>query len=178
MRIKIHFFCSRVKRLNSRWVICGFVTFVGFSFFSFSLCLKDVFSCGGIFMFFLSLYTRPFSCIFFLLLLIRTFQLLFFCLKDVFSLFYKYTTDITYITKSGRKKNKLTYTLIRSKHKKGEVFGTFLTFLCICGSVTITSVYPRKTSTLLYATLTHSLSLTGPASGSTGPNSSSAAASL
>ena len=33
--------------------------------FFFSLCLKDVFSCEGIFMFFLSLYTRPFSCIFF-----------------------------------------------------------------------------------------------------------------
>ena len=35
-----------------------------------------------------------------------------------FHMFYKYTTDITYITESGRKKNKQARTWVYPKHKK------------------------------------------------------------
>ena len=48
-----------------------------------------------------------------------------------FHMFYKYTTDTTYITKSGRKKNKQERTWVSPKHKKREGFGTFLAF---CGN--------------------------------------------
>ena len=48
-------------------------------------------------------------------------------------MFYKYATDITYITESGRKKNKQAWTWVSPKRKKEEVFRTFLAFLCICG---------------------------------------------
>ena len=45
-----------------------------------------------------------------------------------FHMFYKYTTDITCITESGRKKNKQARTWVSPKRKKGEIFGTFLAF--------------------------------------------------
>ena len=50
-------------------------------------------------------------------------------------MFYKYAADITYITKSGKKKNKQARTWVSPKHKKGEVFCTFLGFLCYCKCV-------------------------------------------
>ena len=43
-------------------------------------------------------------------------------------MFYKYTTDISYITESGRKNNKQARTWVCPKRKKGEGFGTFLAF--------------------------------------------------
>ena len=46
-----------------------------------------------------------------------------------FHMFYKQTTDTTYITESGRKKSKQAQTWVSTKHKKGEVFGTFLALL-------------------------------------------------
>ena len=48
-------------------------------------------------------------------------------------MFYIYAADITYITESGRKKNKQEWTWVSSKRKKGDVFDTFLALLCICG---------------------------------------------
>ena len=39
-----------------------------------------------------------------------------------FHMFYKYTADITYITESGRKKNKQEQSWVSPKRKKGEVF--------------------------------------------------------
>ena len=45
-------------------------------------------------------------------------------------MFYTYAT---YITKSWRKKNKQARTWVSPKHRKGEDFGNFLAFLCICG---------------------------------------------
>ena len=75
-------------------------------------------------------------------------------------MFYKYATDITYITESGRNKNKQAPTWY-SKRKKGDVFGTFLAF---CASVAIASVYPSEITTQLPGTLTHPLALTDPAS--------------
>ena len=74
-------------------------------------------------------------------------------------MFYKYAVDIKRINDSGRMKNKFTRTLVRSKRKKGEVFGTSLAFLFICGSVAIASVYPSKIPTQLHRTLTHPLAL-------------------
>ena len=43
-----------------------------------------------------------------------------------FHMFYKYTTDITYITESGRKKNKQAWIWVVSpKRKKGQVLALF-----------------------------------------------------
>ena len=55
-----------------------------------------------------------------------------------FHMFYKYTADITYITKSGRKKNKQAQTWVRPKRKKGEVLALFW------HSEAIASVYPKE----------------------------------
>ena len=55
-----------------------------------------------------------------------------------FHMFYKYTTDIIYITESGRKKNKQTRICVRPKRKKRDVLSLF------CASVAIASVYPKK----------------------------------
>ena len=82
-------------------------------------------------------------------------------------MFYKYATDITYITEIGIKKNKRARTWVSSKRKKGRRLGTFLAF---CTSVTVTSVYSNKIPTHLAGMLTHSLALADLASGSIGPN--------
>ena len=68
-------------------------------------------------------------------------------------MFYKYTTDITYITESGRKKNKHVRTWVRPKCKKGEVLALFW------HSVAIASMYSNKISTQLPGMLTHLLAL-------------------
>ena len=83
-----------------------------------------------------------------------------------FHMFHKYTTDITYITESGRKKNKQPWTWIKPKHKKREVLALFW------HSVVIASVYPNKIPTQLPGTLTHPLALGDLASESTSPNNS------
>ena len=83
-----------------------------------------------------------------------------------FHIFYKYTTDIIYITESGRKKNKQEWTLVSPKHKKGKVLALFWY------SMAITSVYQNKIPTQHPGTLTHPLSLADLASRSTSPNSS------
>ena len=80
-------------------------------------------------------------------------------------MFYKYTTSITYITESGRKKNKQARTWINPEYKKGEVLTLFW------HSVAIASVYPKEIPTQLPGTLTHSLALSDQASGSISPNS-------
>ena len=85
---------------------------------------------------------------------------------EAFHMFYKYTTDITYITKSGRKKNKQGWTWVSRKRKKGDVFAIFW------HSVAIASVYPNEILTRLPETLNHPLSLADLASGSTSLNSS------
>ena len=46
-------------------------------------------------------------------------------------MFYKYITDITYITESGRKKNKQGLGLTLSVRR--EKFGDFSGILCSCG---------------------------------------------
>ena len=46
---------------------------------------------------------------------------------------YNHTVDATYITESGRKKNKQARTWGRSKHKMGEVLVPLCCFLGICG---------------------------------------------
>ena len=43
----------------------------------------------------------------------------------VFHMFYKYINDITYITESGRKKNKQARTWVSPKRKKGDVLTHF-----------------------------------------------------
>ena len=68
-----------------------------------------------------------------------------------FHMFYKYTTDITYITESGKKKNKQALTWVSPKRKKGEIWALFWDF---CASVTITSVYPSEIPTQPPGTLT------------------------
>ena len=82
-----------------------------------------------------------------------------------FHMFYKYTTDMTYITKSWRKKNKQAWTWVSSKHKKGEVLALFWY------SVAIMSVYPNKIPIQLPGTLALPLVLADLASGLTSPNS-------
>ena len=83
-------------------------------------------------------------------------------------MFYKYTIDITCITKSGRKKNKRALTWVCPKHKKGVL----TLFWHFCASLAIVSVYPNKIPTQLPGTLTHPLAQSVLASGSPGPNSS------
>ena len=78
-------------------------------------------------------------------------------------MFYKYTTDIAYITESGRKKNKQERTWVSPKHKKGEVLALFW------HSVVIGSVYSNRIRTQLPGTLTHPLALSDRASGSSSP---------
>ena len=80
-------------------------------------------------------------------------------------MFHKYTTDITYITESGRKKNKQERTWVSPKRKKREVLAIFWY------SVAIASVYLNEILTQLPGTLTHPLALVDLASRSTGPNS-------
>ena len=80
-------------------------------------------------------------------------------------MFYKYTTDITYITKSGRKKNKQERTWVSPKHKKGEVLAL------LWHSVVIASVYLNEIPTQLPGMLTHPLVLADLAFGSSSPNS-------
>ena len=84
-------------------------------------------------------------------------------------MFYKYITDIAYITESGRKKNKQTRIWVSPKRKKGEVLALFWHF---CESMAIASVYPSEIPTQLPGTITHPPALGDPASGSTCPNSS------
>ena len=86
-----------------------------------------------------------------------------------FHMFYKYATDIAYITESGREKKKQTWTWVSPKLKEGEVLVLLWHFYA---SVAIASVYLSKIPTQLPGTLTHPLALADPASGSTGPNSS------
>ena len=81
-------------------------------------------------------------------------------------MFYKYTTDITYIPESGRKKDKQARTWVSPKRKKGEVLALFW------HSVAIVSVYSNEILTQLPGTLTRPPALSDLASGSTGPNSS------
>ena len=83
-----------------------------------------------------------------------------------FTLLYKHTT---YTTESGRKENKQARTWVSPKHKKGEVFGTFLAFYA---SVSVTRVHSNKIPIQLLGTLTHPLALADPSSGSAGPSSS------
>ena len=83
-----------------------------------------------------------------------------------FHMFYKYTTDITYITESGIKKNKWARTRVRPKRKKGEVLALFWHFAAIA------SVHPNKIPIQLSRKLTHTLVLADLASWSTSPNSS------
>ena len=71
-------------------------------------------------------------------------------------MFYKYTTDIAYITESGRKKNKQERTWVSFKCKKGEVLALFW------HSAAIASVYPNEIPTQLPGTLTHPLELQQP----------------
>ena len=52
--------------------------------------------------------------------------------REAFHMFYKYTTDITYITESGRKKNKHGFGLALSVRR--EKFWYFSSILCICGN--------------------------------------------
>ena len=68
-------------------------------------------------------------------------------------MFYKYTTDITYITESGKKKNKQARTWVSPKRKKGEVLALFR------HSVAIMLVHPNKIPTQLPGLLTHPLTL-------------------
>ena len=82
-----------------------------------------------------------------------------------FRMFYKYTTDIRYITESRRKKNKQERIWVGPKRKKGEVLVLFW------HSVAIAGMYPKEIPTQLPGTLTHSLALADLASGSTSPNS-------
>ena len=83
-----------------------------------------------------------------------------------FHMFYKYTTDIIYISESGRKKNKPARTWVSPKRKEGEVLVLFW------HSVAIARVYPNEIPTQLPGTLTHPLAVADLASGSTSPNSS------
>ena len=69
-----------------------------------------------------------------------------------FHIFYKYTTDITYITESRRKKNKQALTWVIPKCKKGKVLAL------LWHSVAITSVYQKEIPTQLPETLTHHFS--------------------
>ena len=82
-------------------------------------------------------------------------------------MFYKYTIDITYTTKSGRGKNKQEWTWVNPMCKKGEILAFFW------HSVAIAGMYPNKIPTQLPGTLTHPFVLADMASGFTGPNSSS-----
>ena len=50
-----------------------------------------------------------------------------------FHMLYNHTTDTTYITESGRKKNKQARTWVSIKRKKREVLALFYGFLCIFG---------------------------------------------
>ena len=84
-------------------------------------------------------------------------------------MFYKYITDITYITESGRKKNRQALTWVSPTCKKGEVRALFWD---ICASVAIASVYASEIPSRLPGTLTRPLALANPAFGSTCPNSS------
>ena len=52
---------------------------------------------------------------------------------EAFHLFYKHTTDTTYIIESGRKKNKLARTWVSSNPKNGEALALFCVFLCTNG---------------------------------------------
>ena len=74
------------------------------------------------------------------------------------------TIDITYITESGRKKNKQAGTWVSSKHKKGEVLALYR------HSVAIVSEYPNEIFPQLPGTLT--LALADLASGSASSDSS------
>ena len=47
-------------------------------------------------------------------------------------MFYKYITDITYITESGRKKNKQPQTWVSPKCKKGKVWALFWHSVLLC----------------------------------------------
>ena len=79
-----------------------------------------------------------------------------------FHMFYKYATDITYITENRRKKNQRSRTWVSPKRKKGEVLALFWHF---CASVAIASVYPSEFPTQLPGTLSHPLApATGPKS--------------
>ena len=63
-------------------------------------------------------------------------------LLGTFHMFYKYTTDITCITESGRKKNKQTQTCVRR-----EKFWPFSGILCICGYHERASEWNSNTAT-------------------------------